>query len=169
MSEQLFFLSSKFANLKIPSNSYLDFTTLLPKEVVLPSFLEDGSEIRWTLALTDLAFSYEEKNEEIEARCSKCGSILPNNLFKQPISRPFIVLCDLVEESYINGAYLPILRIIRPDTSLSTSLAVPYYSPINTSRFCSIRIYILSEDLTPLQYKKHLNLTCTLHLIPNRL
>lgn len=179
MSEQLFFLSSKYAHDELPSNSYIDFTTSLPDEVVLPSRFEDGGEIKWSMAVTEYTLSHD-KGGGAEERCTQCGSLLTPNQssFDFPsslpptqfsIDHPYIILCDLVEGSFINGAELPILRIVRPDTLQSTSLAGPYYIPLNRRSFKSIRIYLLGEDLTRIKRRKNFHLSCTLHLVPSRL
>lgn len=167
MSEQFFFLSSKNSKKLLPSNTYLDFTTILPKNVILPSHGEDGSTIRWVVAITDFSIKVGEV-EEREDRCILCGKSRSVKINIEDQS--YAVLCDLAEESFINGAQLPVLRIFREGSFPSSSLGVPYYMPVRTNSFSTIRIYILGEDTNSIQSKgvkaENIDASCTLHLVP---
>lgn len=149
MNEQFFFLSSKAAEEYFPSSSYVDFTTPLPNQITLPSHDHQCNPLHWSIALTDFA---------VEGR---------KRLFSKHTS--FVVLCDLVRESYIRGRYSPVLRIIREESYPVTSLSIPYYIPLNTLSFNSIRIYLQTEDLQAIPITgSNSNLSCTLHLMATK-
>lgn len=168
MTEQFFYLSSKFSKNLLPSSTFLDFTTILQRNVTLPSYGEEGSPIQWVVAITD--FSIRLKESEREERCILCGTSRNRKLNIEDQS--YAVLCDLAGESFINGHQLPILRIFREGSYPSTSLGVPYYIPVASSTFSTIRIFILGEDASPLEVKsgqvENIETTCTLHLVPQK-
>lgn len=149
MGEYFFFLSSKDSRKIYPSSSYADFTTHLPNQVTLPTHDAHCNPIRWSVAITDFAVEGKLK------------------LFSKHSS--FVVLCDLASESYIRGRYSPVLRIIREESYPVTSLSLPYYIPLNTLSFNSIRIYLLTEELQSIPYSESsLNLSCTLHMVATK-
>ena len=88
----MFFLSSKYAKSIIASNSYLDFTTKLSKEVVLPRFNEDGSEISWTMALTDFNFTHSPTNEEFMWDCPTWSYVTSKRIRPRLLEHTFLIL-----------------------------------------------------------------------------
>ena len=145
MRDFYFFLSSKASAHLLPNSSSVDFTTILPNQVHLPRWDQDGTRLRWTVAITDFAIENKE-------------SLFAN-------TATFAVLCDLASESYIRGKYLPVLRIVREESFPVTSLSLPYYIELNTLSFNSIRIYVLGEDLQTIGGDNpSAHLSCTLHI-----
>lgn len=174
MGEHFFFLNHTFNMGDITSKkSKMDFTTYLPKEILLSQFDSQNNPVRWSLALTD--FLITSSNEEyVYSENDHCADEDEHNNNKVATrsdlkNRPYIVLTDLVSESYLKGRFLPILRIFYPEVHEATPLIVPYYFPVNTNSFNSVRIYFFNEeDLSPLYTYRELKLSCTLHLLGNR-
>ena len=150
MQDFYFFLSSKASRHLLPNSSSLDFTTILPNQVHLRRWDQDGAPLRWTIAITDFAIENKE-------------SLFAN-------TATFAILCDLASESYIRGKYLPVLRIVKEEAFPVTSLSLPYYIGLNNLSFNSIRIYVLGEDLqTIIGDNLTTHVSCTLHIQAMRL
>ena len=91
------------ANMDV-TDQQADFTTLLPNEVSLPNKDKSGNDLEWGVAITDFA---------IEGGEALFGG-----------GENYAVLSDLAGESFIKGRYLPVLRIIKEETFLVTSLSL---------------------------------------------
>ena len=74
------------------------------------------------------------------------------------------VCCDLVDQSYVRGTSLPILRPIDIIENEKVDLVFnpPYYLRIHHQTFSRIRISIRDENLHPCRFKID-RLYCTLH------
>ena len=168
MGEQFFFLNHTFNKGEFSSKKCkIDFTTHLPKEITLKQFDMQNNPIRWSLALTDFLISYS--NEEYGKNVIEYEIVDKVETHSNIKNISYIVLTDLVSESYLKGRFLPILRIFYPEVHETTPLIVPYYFPVNTHSFKSVRIYFFSEeDISPLYTYREVKLSCTLHLVGNR-
>lgn len=172
MGEHYFFLNFTFnENEKGGKRTKMDFTTNFPKEFNLKHVDEQNNPIRWQIALTDFMISskVEESEEEMTERGERGEtedgkSVLILNKF------PYLVMSDLVGESYLRGRFSPILRIFYPELNEATTpFILPYYFPLNTNRFNSIRLHFYKEeDLTPLYAIGEVKVSCTLHLLQSR-
>ena len=248
MGDQYFYLNFNVNNAHKHSKetTRLDFTTFLPKEIILPNFDSYGNMIKWSIALTEFRIRFAEREQFFESNLSKqardilyikggrssgnhlcqqdratsntregrcggsvtcCGSAVKNCINRgcyggEDISKnamiegglhkkeeyteqevstlqneslfyrnkfPYAVLTDLVSGSYLRGRFLPILRIFHPEEDEASSLLLPFYVPLSTITFNSIRIYFYKEeDLTPLYISEDIQISCTLHLQQNR-
>ncbi len=76
-------------------------------------------------------------------------------------SEDLYIFCDSVSSSYVNGSYLPSLRVIRQ--SRPSGFGVPYFIPTRVHTTNSLRIYIRTRhgqlpSFTPKQVR------CTVQL-----
>lgn len=79
-----------------------------------------------------------------------------------------VVVCDLVEESFIKSQKVKILRTLPAGVETAITLAQPYYIGVSTDCFNRIHFKCLTRELTPLNIEKWdvaktSVLRCTLH------
>ena len=128
-------------SLHLYSNRFDDFIVELPEMYRF----RDGEQ--WAVALSDISIS------------SRSMISLPESI---------IVMSDIVTDSLIQERYMPVLRIIPAhDRELFASLFQPQYISLSNLRISRIRIYCLTEDLSPLNTDSRWDTSavtkCTLH------
>ncbi len=110
------FLSSNDAKSYYSTNTATDFTVQLPETLVLKG--------EWWCSLEEIKFL---------------------NKFAVPVPSLVYVCCDFVEDSYVGGRKLPVLRTvsIKP-RSLKTDLTFdnPFYLRVSRSELRQLRVYI---------------------------
>lgn len=149
MTEFFMFVASDDNNTISSTNTYADFTLLLPKAIDLPSVNEHNEKLKWTVALSDIntnGFTEQEGDwSDIDV----------------------VILTDIIQESYIANGYLPVLRCFPQKTLLGTSLALPYYMKLISNRIESIRIQLMSMrgPSLPSHIASKSLTTCTLHFL----
>lgn len=131
-----------------PNNSYSDFTVILPTVLQLADCDSAGMKIHWTVAL--------------------CEVHLQSGI-DSDTSHTIALMTDIVEQSYLNGGYAPVLRIFPADSIESSSLYTPYYIALAQNTFASIRIYLqpIKRNAPPLNRSSRATLSCCLHFQPN--
>ena len=137
------FLSSSDGKNMHPNNSYHDFTITLPKMVHLPNMDKHGVEIKWSMALCEIYLQLRDAMDK---------------------SYNIAVMCDLVEQSYLNSSYAPVIRIFPGETIETASLFSTYNIQLSTNSFSSVRIYL--QDLSGLTLPNQFGstvLSCVLH------
>ena len=135
------YLSSRDSLILYSNNQFDDFIVELPE---MYRFREGE---KWSVALTDISISSESMTS------------LPESI---------IVMSDIISDSLIQERYLPVLRPIPAHSKeLITSLFHPHYILLTNLRISRIRIYCLSEKLTPLinssLWDRDAITRCTLH------
>ena len=145
MASKYLFLTSTDGLDVYPQNNCTDFTVDFPNPIELNS---DKTLImqEWHVALIDININ------------------LPISL-----KNSVIVMCDLVENSYIKGKRLPLLRILPGAMLDGASLHIPYYMKLNTTSFRSLRIYLLDINFESIENEisEDITSTCTLHFLPH--
>jgi hypothetical protein len=137
MEDFYLFLSSKDSIQAHPNNTYCNMKIDLPTPISLP----ESDEHYWTVALLEISIT---------------------DITKIPTST--VVLCDLLEASYIRDSLRPVLRIIAKDSIGKGSLFIPYYHRINRETVSTISIDIVDSNLNPITPQSDLEvLACTLH------
>ena len=87
-----------------------------------------------------------------------------------PRTRRLYFCCDIVGESYVRNRTIPVLRNIEIETRYkklkSETFEEAIYLPVNVSNLNAIRLYLLDEDLQPINFDSN-DLHCVLHFKQN--
>jgi hypothetical protein len=84
-----------------------------------------------------------------------------------PKTSRLYLCCDIVEESYVRGTLLPVLRNLEVQSHYQKlkfeDFTSPLYIRIKAVNLNTIRLYMVDEYLNPLEFKSN-DLHCVLHL-----
>jgi len=127
-----------------PNNEYYDFTITLPKTYHFANVTnQTGDGVVWPVALCDIQLS---------------------SAFNLDPSFNIAVMTDIVESSYLNAGFAPVLRIIPASSVQAASLYSLYYISTVKQSFSSIRIYLQELSGKPFPFKtEEASLSCCLH------
>ena len=143
MEDFYLFITSMDSKDNYPTNSYCKMTIELQE----PIELRENDDCYWTVALVDIALSDRT-------------SLTQSNV---------ILLCDIVESSYIRNRCRPVMRIFTGDAAAKGSLFMPYYHRVNRLSFRSINLEFVDINLKPINPQTvDTVLACTLHFQYNR-
>ena len=136
MNEFYLYLSS-WDSLKIrKNNNPSDCYVQLPKSYIL--------EGRWLCALTESTLTCDFT----------------------PRSKRLYLCSDIVEESYVREALLPVIRNIEIETRYkklkSDKYHHPVYLPVRINHLSAVRLYMIDENLNQVDFKTN-DLHCVLH------
>jgi hypothetical protein len=125
---------------ELPGNSCTDMTIMFEQQFDFTDAFARGEY--WTVALTDIVITSREAVEQ----------------------STIIILCDVIQNSYIKGQRSPVLRIITNQTIHKSSLLMPYYHKVARPVFKQLRITLCDLDLVPINsVDSNAILACTLH------
>jgi hypothetical protein len=143
MEDFYMFITSLDSKDNYPSNSYCKMSVDLQEAMEL----QENDDCYWTVGLVDIAISNQT-------------TLTQSNV---------ILLCDLVDSSYIRNMYRPIMRIFSGDAAAKGSLFMPYYHKVNRLTFRTINLEFVDINLKPIiPLVKEAVLACTLHFQYNR-
>ena len=89
-----------------------------------------------------------------------------------PKSKRLYLCSDIVGESYVRNSAVPVLRNIEIENRYKKLTTVTFdddiYLPVNVSNLNAIRLYLLGEDLEPINFESN-DLHCVIHFKQNGL
>ena len=137
MKDHYMYLHSRDSLALYPKNSPGECWIQLPKRYTL--------EGQWSCALIDVSLDCDFT----------------------PRSNRLYLCCDIVEDSYVRGTSLPVLRNIEVNVrykKLKTELFPhPLYIPVKRTQLHLVKLYLLDNQLNPVNFKEN-DLHCVLHL-----
>jgi hypothetical protein len=143
MDDFYLFITSLDSIENYPDNSYCSTKIDLQE----PIELSESDDCYWSVALVDIAISENTM------------------LAKSNV----ILLCDVVEGSYIRNRVRSVLRIFSGDSATKGSLFMPYYHRVSRNRIRTIHLEFVDLNLKTIQSQgTEPVLACTLHFQNNR-
>lgn len=146
------FVSSTDSSHYHDKNSYYDFIVELGRLYDLSDSAHLRSRNRWSMALVEV---------KLEDMAGLESPILPEEV---------LILCDLIQPSYIRGSERRILRQLGiSGFGQLVSTYQPYYISLNQSKFSRLEIQLVDKDLIPISQRRDWPLTktwklsCTFH------
>ena len=137
MKDLYLYLHSRDSLELYPKNSPTECWIQLPKRYTL--------EGQWSCALIDLSLDCDFSPRR-------------NRLY---------LCCDFVEDSYVRGTSLPVLRNIEVNVrykKLKTEqFSHPLFIPVKVPHLHTLKLYLLDSQLHPVNFKEN-DLHCVLHL-----
>lgn len=138
MTDIYFFISSQDSVDLNSNNDPSDFWIQLPK----PYLLEGD----WVCSLKEISLTLDFK----------------------PKSARLYLCCDLVEDSYVFNTLLPVLSNVEVQSRYkkfkATEYTHPAYIKVKSKNFQRIRLYLLDQELKPVQFTSN-DLHCVIHLM----
>ena len=137
MTDIYFFISSQDSVNVSKNNDPSDFWIQLPKPYTL--------EGDWVCSVQELSLTLDFK----------------------PKSTRLYLCCDLVEDSYVFNSLLPVLRNVEVHTLYKKYKTKEYLHPtyikVKSKNFQKIRLYLVDQQLKPVQFMSN-DLHCVIHL-----